>query len=132
MSLNYVVISGKVSRPPRRVTDGEKSVFVFPLAVRSPQMSFPILAVDGPLPHYVTYYNDRGLAEQPVVSVVATVATRNIIIGPEDVARMLRKANVDRDVITRVLEILPADLKIRRVVTELRSRPENIFPGGVW
>lgn len=134
MSLNHVVLSGKISKPPRRIQQEDgRVVYVFPLATRTPRMSFPIVTIEGTLPHFVTYYGDRSLMDQPTVSLVgARIVTRNLILTTEDLARMLRKGGVDSNLINQLLEILPGDLQVRRVVTEIWARSEDILPGGEW
>lgn len=134
MSLNHVVISGKVSKPPRRIQQEDgRVVYVFPLATRTPRMSFPVVTVEDTLPHFVTCYGDRSLTDQPTISLVgARIVTRNVVFTPEDVARMLRKGGADSDIISQLLEMLPGDLRVRRVVTELWARPEDVLPGGEW
>lgn len=134
MSLNHVILSGRVSKPPKRVQQEDgRIVYVFPLAIRSPRMAFPIIAVEGTLPHFVTYYGERPLTDQPIISLVgARIVTRNLTFTVEEVTRMIRKAGVDDDVVEQISRILPDSLRINRVVTEILATPENVLPGGVW
>lgn len=132
MSLNHVVLSGKISKPPRRIQQEDgRVIYVFPLAVRTPRISFPIVVVENTLPHFVAYYGERPLTDQPTISLVgASIITRNVTFEAEDVARMLRKAGADGEMVERLLK---ADgLRIKRVVTEVWVRPEGILPGGEW
>lgn len=131
MSINYVVLSGKVSKSPQRVSSADNQVaYVFPIAVRSP-LAFPVVTVTGQLPHFVYYQPGNPLTAQPTISVIGKIATRNLVWTAADLGRTLRKNGVDETVVDQVLQLL-GDIRIRRVVTEVIVRPELIFPGGEW
>jgi phage terminase large subunit-like protein len=134
MSINVVTLSGRVSRSPKRVRapEGGGHAYVFPLAVREEgEIVFPIV-VAGELPSFVAHRDDCKLHEQPLVTVVGRVRTRNLTQPlPDDVASQAKRAGAAREVVAAVREHL-ADLGLesRRVVTEIVA--ESIFEGGCW
>ena len=139
MSINVVTLSGRVSRSPKRVSlsragtsGGGGHAYIFPLAVREEdEIVFPIV-VAGELPPFVAHRDDLKLHQQPLVTVVGRVRTRNLTQPlRDDVASQAKRAGAAREVVAAVRERL-ADLGLesRRVVTEIVA--ESIFEGGCW
>jgi hypothetical protein len=134
MSINVVTLSGRVSRSPKRVRAPESGghVYVFPLAVREgTEIVFPIV-VAGELPPFVAHRDDLKLHEQPLVTVVGHVRTRNLTQPlRDDVASQAKRAGAAREVVAAVQEHLAGlGLQSRRVVTEIVA--ESILEGGCW
>ena len=134
MSINVVTLSGRVSRSPKRVRAPGNGghAYVFPLAVREDgEIVFPIV-VAGKLPPFVAHQEDRKLHQQPLVTVVGRVRTRNLTKPlRDDVASQARRAGADREVVAAVREHLAGlGLESRRVVTEIVA--ESISEGGQW
>jgi hypothetical protein len=134
MSINVVTLSGRVSRSPKRVRAPESGghAYVFPLAVREEgEIVFPIV-VAGDLPPFVAHRDDLKLHQQPLVTVVGRVRTRNLTQPlRDDVASQARRAGAAREVVAAVREHLTdLGLQSRRVVTEIVA--ESIFEGGCW
>ena len=134
MSINVVTLSGRVSRSPKRVrsSEGDGHAYVFPLAVREgKEIVFPVV-VAGDLPPFVAYWDECKLHEQPLVTVVGRVRTRNLTQPlTDDVASQARRAGAAQEAIAAVREHLTnLGLESRRVVTEIVA--ESIHEGGAW
>jgi hypothetical protein len=139
--VNYATLSGRVSRPPRRVRiggDGEDAPwgYAFPLAVRQRRgIVFPMVVVQGELPPFVTYHQGKKLHQQPLVTVVAArLRTRNLTHGlAEDLVGQARRAGAGDEVAERLFDVLgDSGLVARHVVTDLLVRPDQILEGGSW
>jgi hypothetical protein len=134
MSINVVTLSGRVSRPPKRVrapADGGH-VHVFPLAVRQGnEIVFPIV-VTGEVPSFALYRRGHKLHEQPLVTVVGRVRTRNLTQRlTDEVAAQAKRAGVEQEALAAVREQLAGlGIESRRVVTEIVA--ESIHEGGSW
>ena len=134
MSINVVTLSGRVSRSPKRVRTSERGshTYIFPLAVREEdEIVFPIV-VAGELPPFVAHRDDLKLHQQPLVTVVGRVRTRNLTQPlRDDVASQARRAGAAREVVAAIREHLTdLGLESRRVVTEIVA--DSIFEGGCW
>jgi hypothetical protein len=135
MGVNVVTVSGRVSRPPRRVRGGEvgEHLYVFPIAVRQGNsLVFPVVVSPGPLPEFAAYHEGKKLHEQPLVTVVGRVCTRDLTQPlHEDLAAQARRAGASQELVSAIRETLAVlDLKSRRVVTEIVA--DVIHEGGVW
>lgn len=140
---NVVMVSGRVSRPPRSVRDPKRKrghVQVFPLAVREgdDEIVFPIV-VARTLPDFVTFKPKAPLHEQPLITVVGRLRTRNVTKDlAKEVTALARRAGVADDVIAALEQSIAAQgngedegtLEARRVVTEIVAT--SISLGGAW
>lgn len=133
-SINAVTLSGRVSRPPRRVRriDGEH-LYVFPLAVRDgdDRLVFPMVTA-AELPPFVTYHPDRKLHEQPLITVSGQIRTRNVTRPlASELAALARRAGATNDLVAAIQDVLAhLNLPARRVVTEIVA--QVILEGGAW
>ncbi len=133
MSINVVTLSGRVSRPPKRVQSGDGYAYVFPLAVREEGdcLVFPMVVADT-IPEFVTYHTGRKLHEQPLVTVIGRTHTRNLTRPlADDLAAQARRAGAPEEIITALEEMLDKlGLEARHVVTEIVV--DSIHEGGAW
>jgi len=128
MSINIVTISGKISRPPKKVQGN----YIFPLAVRDGNsIVFPVVILEN-LPPFVSYQTGKKLHEQPLVTVVGRVRTRNVTRPlATELAILAQRAGATQDLINAVEDLLNVlNLESKRVVTEILV--EKIMEGGTW
>jgi hypothetical protein len=95
------------------------------------EIVFPIV-VTGEVPPFALYRRGLKLHEQPLVTVVGRVRTRNLTQQlTDEVAAQAKRAGVEQEALAPVREQL-AGLRIesRRVVTEIVA--ESIHEGGSW
>ncbi len=136
MSSNYVILSGRVSRPPQRVRiggEGSPWGYAITLAVRSTNgLVFPTVVVQGNLPPFVTYDPNAPLHQQPLITVVGQVRTRNLTLDlATEVVRLARRAGADQATVERLAAALNGSgLVSRRVVTDVLA--DQILEGGSW
>lgn len=134
MSINVITVSGRVSRPVRRVRGDGGHLYVFPLAVRdgADRLVFPVVVLAGPPPSFVAYHADKKLHEQPLVTVVGRVCTRDVTRPlADELAAQARRAGASQELVAAIRDTL-AELPLtsRRVVTEIVA--QAIYEGGVW
>lgn len=132
MSINVVTVSGRVSRPLKRIRGEDGYLYIFPLAVRERErLVFPIVVLSDP-PPFVTYHEGKKLHEQPLVTVTGRICTRNVtrpLAG--ELAALVQRAGATQDLIAAIRDTLAElDLPVRRVVTEIIA--QSVYEGGVW
>lgn len=136
MSSNHAILSGRVSRPPQRVRVGGQGSpwgYAVTLAVRTGNgLIFPTVVVEGDLPPFVTYDPQAPLHQQPLLTVIGYVRTRNLTLDlAQEVTRLARRAGADQETVERLAAILDGSgLVARRVVTDLLA--QQILEGGTW
>jgi len=136
---NIAVLSGRISRTPKRVPNprGQGTVYVFPLAVRidgDEQLVFPVI-VTPELPRFCRYRPGRRLHHQQTVTVHGQVVTRNLTRPlHEAVAAQADRSGAPQATVdqlrTQIRSLADGELVARRVIVEVLA--ERIAKGGAW
>lgn len=137
---NLVTISGRVSRQPRRIPQGEggaDAVYVFPLAVRvgpnRDELVFPEIVIRNVLPPFVKFRNQRKLHEQALITVIGEVHTHNLNLPlVDELVSLARRGEAPIEVIAALQDMADAldGCTTQRVVTEIVA--VAVAEGGDW